>query len=135
MAFVDWSEKYSVGVAQVDQQHKKLVALINQLHDAMSSGKGQAALTTVCSELVSYAKTHFAQEEQLLKLHRYPDLAAHQAVHAKLDGEVAELQRKVESKQAVLTMDVMAFLRTWLTDHIMQTDQKYAGHLKQAGVR
>jgi hemerythrin len=135
MAFVDWNDRYSVGVAQVDQQHKKLVALINQLHEAMSSGKGQAVLGPVCTELVSYARTHFAQEEQMLKLHRYPDLTAHQAVHAKLTAEVGELQKKLESKQSVLTMDVMGFLRTWLTDHIMQTDQKYAGHMKQAGAK
>jgi hemerythrin len=135
MAFVDWTDKLSVGVSSIDQQHKKLIALINQLHDAMSSGKGQAALVPVCTDLLAYTKSHFTQEEQMLKLNKYPDLAAHQAVHATLNAQVAELQKKVESKQSVLTMDVMAFLRTWLTDHIMQTDQKYSTCLTRAGVR
>jgi hemerythrin len=135
MAFVDWTDTLSVGVAQIDQQHQRLVALINQLHDAMREGKGRAVVAPVVSELVAYAKSHFAREEQLMRVHRYPGLSDHQAIHAKFTAEATALQGKVESQESVLTIDVMSFLRTWLVDHIMKTDQQYAPFVNGVGVK
>jgi hemerythrin len=135
MAFVDWTDKLSVGVTQIDQQHKRLVALINQLHEAMREGKGRTVIGPVVSELVAYAKLHFAGEEQLMKAHRYPGLPGHQAIHATFTAEVMALQGKLESQESVLTTEVMSFLRTWLVDHIMKTDQQYAPFVSGASVK
>jgi hemerythrin len=135
MAFVDWTDRLAVGVASVDSQHKQLVSLINKLHEAMLGGQGQAVLGQVAAELVAYTRLHFTHEEQLLRTAGYQDLPAHHAVHDKLTAEVAAFNQRLQGKQTVLTMDMMAFLRTWLTDHIMQTDQKYASTLVRAGVR
>jgi hemerythrin len=135
MAFVDWNDKLSVGVASIDDQHRQLVALINQLHDAMREGKGKAMLVQVSKDLLAYTKSHFNHEETLLRTHGYPELPSHRAVHDKFTEQVFDVHKRLEGKESVLTMDVMAFLRTWLTDHIMKTDQQYAAFLKQAGAR
>ena len=132
MVFVDWTDKLSVGVGSIDQQHKRLVGLINQLHTAMSAGQGQAMLIGVYNELVDYTRTHFAHEEKLLRTHSYHDLPGHHAVHAKLTKDVLGLQNKLADKKAVLSVEVLDFLRAWLTDHIMNTDQRYASLLQSA---
>ena len=68
MALIAWNDSYSVKVKQMDEQHKKLVEMINQLHDAMKVGQGKQVVGDVLNALVSYTKTHFASEEGC---HRY----------------------------------------------------------------
>jgi hemerythrin-like metal-binding protein len=68
-------------------------------------------------------------------VHGYRDLPAHRAVHEKLTAEAQAFHKNLQVSGTVLTIDVMSFLRTWLTNHIMQADQEYAGVLKQAGAR
>jgi len=62
----------SVNIQSIDEQHKKLVALVNNLNDAMSSGKGQLIMGKILDDLVAYTKTHFATEERLMTTHTYP---------------------------------------------------------------
>lgn len=136
MALFDWKPEYSVEIASIDAQHKKLVDFINELHDAMRAGKGAEALGKVLKGLVDYTKNHFAAEEKLMAEHGYADLAAHKAEHEALLEKVGEVTAKFEqSKGSGLTIDVMNFLRDWLTKHILGTDRKYSAHLKAKGVK
>ena len=67
-----------MGVPSLDEQHKNLISLVNKLNDAMKSGRGKDVLGDILAKLVNYTKTHFAAEEQLMRMHSYPDLASHQ---------------------------------------------------------
>ena len=66
MAFFDWKENYSVGIAKLDDQHKKLVSFLNDLYSAMKAGKGTDVLDEVLKGMVAYTKTHFVTEENLM---------------------------------------------------------------------
>lgn len=136
MALIGWKPEYSVDITSIDQQHKKLVDFINELHDAMRDGKGADALGKVLRGLVDYTKTHFAAEEKLMKEHGYGDFAAHLDQHKDLLKKVEEIADKFEkTKGSGLTIEVMNFLRDWLTKHILGTDKKYVPHLKAKGVK
>ena len=135
MAFIDWSQQYSVGVRQFDDQHKKLIALVNELHEAMKSGKGKEVLAHVLGELVSYTRTHFKAEEQLMQIHAYPDAAAHRQLHEELTEKAVALKRDLEAGNSMLTLPVMDFLKTWLQNHIMGTDKKYTAFFNGKGVQ
>lgn len=76
MAFFDWKDSYSVGVKEMDNQHKVLVDLINQLHTAMTAGKGSSVAGPIISEMVRYTKFHFDAEEKLMTTHGYPGLGS-----------------------------------------------------------
>ena len=134
MALIDWSPSYSVKVAKFDQQHKKLVDLINQLHDAMKSGQGTTAIGVVLQSLIAYTGTHFSEEIKLMQTHGYPDLAKHQAEHEKFVKQVIEFQQKFQDGGAMLTMSVLSFLKDWLVKHIQGEDKKYGPFLNAKGV-
>ena len=94
MAFLNWSENYSVGIEKIDRQHKKLVSFLNELYEAMQSGKGKDVLGKVLADLVFYTKTHFATEEQLMAQYSFPDYQNHKDIHAKLASKVLELNQQ-----------------------------------------
>jgi hemerythrin-like metal-binding protein len=121
--FVEWSDSLSVGVAAMDAHHQKLVGLINQLHTAMRSGQGRAAVGPALDELANYAVYHFSAEEKLMKQHRCSELPEQQAAHAKLVETVNELRQKFASGQQGLGIEVLNMLKDWLVNHIQKKDK------------
>lgn len=134
MALVKWDPSYSVKVIRCDEDHKKLFALINALHDAMLAGKGGEKAQQVVKELTDYTKFHFSGEEALLEKAKYPALAGHRAQHKEFVAKVEQFQADLKSGKGGNTVAVLEFLKDWLTRHIKQTDQKYSAHLNAAGV-
>lgn len=134
MAMMEWSAAFSTNVKQFDEQHKKLVGMVNQLHDAMKIGKSGEVLGPILNSLISYTASHFADEERLMKQHGYPDFAAHKAEHDKLTKQVLDLQKQYQTNSTALSMPVMAFLKDWLVNHIQGNDKKYGPFLNGKGV-
>ncbi|MCS7044302.1 MAG: bacteriohemerythrin [Bryobacteraceae bacterium] len=130
MAFVDWKPEYNVGHAEIDEQHKRLVGLINQLHDAMKAGGRHEDLMRIMNELVNYTRYHFTHEENLMRQAGYPDLASHQRAHRAMVEQVEKLKQEAGSSRAGFSIKLMGFLKNWLTDHILGSDMKYAPALK-----
>jgi hemerythrin len=134
MAVMEWSPAFSVKVKKFDDQHKKLIDLLNQLHDAMKAGQGNAMLGLVLQSLITYTATHFKEEEQVMQANGYPDLPQHKIEHEKLVKQVLDLQKKFQSGGGVLTLTVMSFLKDWLTSHIQGVDKKYGIFLNAKGI-
>ena len=130
MSLMEWSDDLSVGVDQFDDEHKKLINIINELFESMRTGRAQDALGSILNQLVDYTKTHFANEEQAMQEAGYSGYAAHKAKHDALTQRVAEVQKKYQSgAKAILTIEVMNFLKSWLVEHIQGEDKKYASAL------
>jgi hemerythrin-like metal-binding protein len=125
----------STGIGEQDTQHKKLIDLINQLNDAMQAGKGVDVLGKVLSELVNYTVAHFGYEEKLMAQYKYEDTPAHKGEHKKFVDTVGEFKKKFDSGNAVITVEIMNFLRDWLTSHIMKTDKKLGQSLVKLGAK
>jgi hemerythrin-like metal-binding protein len=123
---VTWRPEYSVHIDAIDRQHRALVAMIRELQEAMEEGRGRAFQNTLIERLVVYTDVHFRFEEDLMSERGYESLAEHAEQHRLLTGQVVEFQKKIHDGGAVSNASLMLFLRTWLTDHIMQHDQKYA---------
>lgn len=134
MAMFEWKDEYSVNIKEIDDQHKQLVAMVNELHEAMMQQRAKDALGGLLNKLVSYCANHFAVEERLMETHGYPDFASHKAKHEKMTAKVAALQSDFKSGKVNLTIEVSQFLKDWLDKHILGTDKKYAAHLNSKGV-
>lgn len=126
MGLFAWSEDLSVGNKFIDDDHKKLVAMVNSFHDAMEQGRGNDVIGKVLHNLVIYTKEHFSREEAEMQRIKYPKYLAHKLEHDKLIKEVADLQTGFTSGKTMLTMKISKFLRDWLLTHIKQTDQQLA---------
>jgi hemerythrin-like metal-binding protein len=129
MAFIDWNPGFSVGSPVLDQQHKALVALINQLHAAMLKGGLKEDVQRVFSELVYYTESHFKCEEGLMRQAGYPSLAAHQRQHVEFVEKARDLQSQLLAGKFTVSMDLLRFLKSWLSEHILGADQQYAPYL------
>lgn len=126
MAIITWTELYSVGVERFDQQHKKLFVIVNELHDAMSSGRGQMELKNILDQLIDYTQTHFAAEEKLMREYHYPDFEKHCQHHKELTQQVLDFKTKYDSGKIGLSIQLTQFLKDWLANHILGEDKQYS---------
>ncbi len=134
MALINWSNDYSVKVKSIDNQHMKLVELINVLHSAMKEGRGKEVLGKVINELIEYTQTHFSHEEELMKKYSYPEYAKHKSIHDDLVKQVTELDNNVKAGKAVISQEVLNFLKNWLVNHIVEKDKLLGNFLNTKGV-
>ena len=135
MPLMEWGPKLSVGIREFDGEHQKLVGMVNDLFDAMNTGKGKDRLGPILDGLVSYTVSHFQHEERLMKSHGFPGFAAHKDEHDKLTHQVADIQSKFKGgATAALSVEVMNFLKNWLIKHILGTDKAYTAFLNGKGV-
>jgi len=136
MSLMHWDESFSVGIEKFDEEHQQLVAMLNELFEAVQAGRGREGLGEIMDRLIDYTKFHFANEEHYLLKHGYPDLEAHKEEHRILTRQVEEMLRKYRSgATAMLSMEVLHFLKSWLTNHIKGTDKQYGGYLQERGLK
>ena len=125
MLHIDWDEKYSVNVREIDDQHKDLFLLFNKLQDGVNSGKSREDQEQALSDLIDHTILHFATEEKLMKQFSFIGFVEHKRIHDNLIAEAKELQDKFSQGKISLSEEVSVFLSGWLTDHILDMDKKY----------
>lgn len=135
MAIMQWDTSLSVGVAEMDAQHKKLIAMINDLDDAMRQGKGKDIVGKIINELIAYTRSHFATEEKYFAQFAYPETDAHKAEHVAFTKKVGEFKAGFDKGGLGLTIQVMTFLSDWLKNHIMVVDKKYGPFFNSKGLK
>ncbi len=134
MPLFKWKDEFSVKVKRFDDQHKNLIAVINDLHDAMRAGKSSEVLGKIFNNLIEYTSTHFGEEEEYMQKFGYSKFNEHKKEHDELIKQVTELKKKFDNKQMFLSIELMNFLKEWLMHHIMKTDRDYGPFLNDKGV-
>ncbi|MFO7569682.1 MAG: bacteriohemerythrin [Smithellaceae bacterium] len=135
MAVFQWDDSLSVGIAEIDRQHKQLVEMIGKLNDEMRQGKGKDVLEKILIGMVNYALMHFETEEKYFLKYGYADAENHSKVHQAFVAKVGEFRKDYASGRKGLTIEVMDFLMDWLQKHIKGEDKKYAPFLISKGLR
>jgi hemerythrin len=130
-----WDDSLSVGVAEVDRQHKTLIELLNVLHDGKNQGRGSDVLRDALAKLATYTVEHFAYEEKILGQYGYPELSEHHDSHEKLKARVVEFKTAFDEGRSSLGIELFMFLRSWLNGHIRGSDRAYGKYLNAKGVR
>jgi hemerythrin len=130
MAFIDWAPKFSVGSLILDQQHKALIDLINQLHATMLRGGAKEELQGIFQELIRYTQCHFKAEEGMMRQAGYPRLPSHHLQHVEFVEKARDLHNQLLAGEFTVSIDLLRFLRSWLSEHILGSDQQYAPYLK-----
>ena len=135
MPIIQWTDALSVNVREIDGQHKHLVEMINSLFDAMKAGQAADKLGSILTGLVTYTKTHFAAEEKYMQQYQYPHYAMHKVEHDKLTAKVVDFGEKFKTGKATISIDLMNFLKDWLTKHIQQVDKQYSAFFNKKGLK
>ena len=134
MTLITWTDDLSVKVSQIDNQYKKLVDLINSLHNAMKERKTNEVLSVTINELVKYALEHFKTEERYFDKYSYPMTEQHKKEHDNFVGKVDAFKGDFDSGKMMLSLEIMNFLKDWLVSHIKKTDMAYSDFFIEKGL-
>ena len=127
MARITWDDSFSVHVEEIDEQHKKWISIINELHDSLMGGKDLSKITGKSLQaMLDYGEFHFAFEEEYMQKIGYQNLAAHKIEHEKFLEKIRQYVRDEKAGKLILNTKVMKVLMDWLTNHIMSSDKKYS---------
>ncbi len=133
MAFIDWSDEYSVSVKEIDDQHKKLFNIINAFYDTMEDDS-KKALGKLLNSLAEYTMYHFKTEEMYFDKFRYVDSEAHKKEHQVFVDKVFDVKNNFESGKLVISVSITRFLKKWILEHIALTDMKYSSCFTDNGL-
>ncbi|OHB77937.1 MAG: hypothetical protein A2Z25_12100 [Planctomycetes bacterium RBG_16_55_9] len=129
MEVIEWNESYSVGVEELDEQHKRLFKMINTLFEAPATGMGPQSLSYLLADMREYASVHFSTEERYMSECAYPDTANHIRAHQYYRNQVNALCARNVTDKSQLPADMLRFLYEWLAEHILSCDKRYAPFL------
>ncbi len=131
MKKIEWNNRLNMGVPQIDEQHRRLLHLTNNLAAAIQEEVAQDILEFIIKELQDYTSFHFRDEELLMKDIGYPELENHTRAHNKLKTSVDDYRQQMEQGNEVAPQELLDFLGRWLIDHIIYTDKKIAEFIKE----
>jgi hemerythrin len=134
MAFIEWDEKYSVNVREIDDQHKGFFRIINELDDAITGGQAADIIETTVNKMIDYAKVHFATEEKYMTKFRYQGYSEHKEEHEKFYIKIMEINGRLKAGVYVMSSEISRFVKDWLTNHILVTDKKFGPFFKENGL-
>ena len=135
MALIAWSSKYSVGVRNLNDQHKEVINLLNELHAAMLKGQAQSVAGVLLPKIQRHAKEHFSTEERLMESTKFSGLAEHRAEHQALLARVDTCAARHKQGDGSVYLELLNFMRDWLTHHMQKVDQKYTAWFNEQGIR
>jgi hemerythrin-like metal-binding protein len=122
MSYVSWNDRLSVGNSTIDEQHKQLIAYLNQLHDAMAQGRETAIIAQLLGQLHAHSREHFEREELLWASKNYNGLDDHKNEHRDFIVKVLELNLQLHSGKPVSSLELLVFLRDWFVQHVATSD-------------
>jgi hemerythrin len=139
LELVPWEAKYALGVQIIDEQHKRLFALTNELYEKCRLGENAVhdQFIKTLHAMVEYVVLHFSTEEKIMGQIQYPRIAEQKEQHAAFTRKVLEESKKFESGKHGIPLELVHFLKDWIISHIAVFDKVLADHihhLKKSGV-
>ncbi len=135
MGFITWTDELSVGMDEIDDQHKELVKMINQFYDDIASKSSNDNIVALIQKMADYTVYHFNTEEKYFADFNYKFTEEHKQAHAGFVSKVLDVQEKIRSGKLVVSFEITSFLRDWLREHIMGSDRKYIDLFKAKGIK
>lgn len=134
MSHLEWDDSFSVGNAEIDEQHKQWIAIHNRLHDILLEGDvaalQQAAIETL-KEMHEYTGYHFAFEEEYMTRIGFPAIREHWRLHKDFDSLIYGYLRDAQKGEvSVLNSELVKIMKNWLMNHILNEDMKYAHFMR-----
>lgn len=122
---INWTDEYIIDGATIDNQHKKLISLINRLYISFNEGKANDEIGTIIDELIDYTVFHFSTEEDLFEKINFFEKDKHFKQHQDFVEKTKYFRERFLNGEEDLSYEVMAFMRDWLQKHILHSDMKY----------
>lgn len=131
MERIEWNDGYRIGIEHIDRQHQRLFKLVNLFFETLAMEKTDELIQPVLGGLITYTQTHFRDEETEMERLGYPDLDEHRQKHQLLTTQAAALYEQLRKAQPIDKTATAAFLKDWLTDHVLHDDKQIGVFLSQ----
>jgi len=119
----------------MDEQHTQLMGLTNEFHAAMMKGGQQSVVGPMLRKVADFSRVHFSAEEALMKAHKFPGQAEHQAIHKALTRQAGEYMARCEEGDQTVNIVILKAMRDWFVKHTLEEDMKYGAWMNEHGVR
>lgn len=127
---VEWKDSYCIKISEIDEQHRKLFDILNQLYDSFLNGNTGSDIDLILDELEDYTIYHFEEEEKLFAKFNYSQTEEHVNQHESFISKIDEFKEKINSKNSKVHLELINFLRDWIIKHILFSDKLYVNELK-----
>lgn len=134
--FIEWNdERHSIGFPVIDNQHKELFLITNQLHEVLNLEQYQNDAIKVLKRLYAYTGYHFISEESLLKEYGYNKITDHISIHNTFKNKIKESLEGIRVKQNFSLAPLQDYLVEWILTHIQGEDVKYAEFFRKSSIQ
>ena len=125
MTLIEWSEKLTVGVGEMDSQHMKLIDMINRVHDLLKENKVKEAEEFFINEITRYLEEHLKAEEEFMKSINYPEFERHKRAHDNFRKVIEDCIQRIRGGDHREFRSAVALCWSWLYSHILKFDKRY----------
>jgi hemerythrin len=125
MEQITWTEDFSVGVVRLDEQHKRLIKMINRLIAEPQTTTESEMVSDLLSDMTNYAQAHFTTEEELMRQHNYPRLEEHVAQHRAFQKKTVDFCSATVLNVGIVPETMLHYLSDWLVEHVLTSDMAY----------
>lgn len=133
--YIKWGNRYTTGIGVFDEQHKKIMGLLNQLLSAVKQNGKTEKCRDILNELMPYSATHFDAEEEAMKKFRYPYYKKHCEEHIEIKMKIGELHKKCMKGDKPRTVEILKFISHWMDKHLKNDDINYGPFLIKKGFK
>lgn len=132
MAYIEWKKTYNIGIDEVDEQHKGLVEILNELYEAHHLGTASLIIDQTLIKLVNYTIYHFESEEKLFTKFNYEDAEKHVTEHKEFVDSIESFKMQAKKGNLLLSLKTLDYLKDWTITHILGTDKEFGTQFTQS---
>lgn len=130
MPYISWKNSFNIGISVIDDQHKKLVEIINELYEAQRLGTSQSIINDVLIKMEDYTKYHFDMEEEMQHANKYPEIMQHKIEHREFIDKLTLFKRDSKKNNLLLSLKTIDYLKDWTINHILGSDKDFGEYLR-----
>ena len=134
MTCIQWNQSYNVDVKEIDDQHQKLIGIMNKLCESIDGGVDDFVINEITQDMADYALTHFETEEKYFHEFDYKKTDEHIAQHREFSQKVLSLQKDLRDGKENVSTDAITFLGQWFADHVLKYDKEYVSLFHEHGL-
>ncbi len=135
MKLITWNDNYSVNVEEIDNQHKELIRIINELYVSVVDGKNSNTMDKIFKDLTEYATTHFKTEEDYFDKFKYSESSFHKQQHKDIAEKIEEFKKRNAAGRKILDSEILCFLMSWFVNHVILIDKRFTECFKENGLK
>ena len=132
---IEWDDKYSLNISIIDEEHKKLIGIMNDAIVAKQHSNNLKEISKLLKELTMYALKHFSTEETYMIEFDYPEFQYHREEHHDFSNKMIAYCNRVADGDYQIANEILEYLKQWFVNHIQITDKKYVDCFKKNGLK